>query len=74
MHNFERCIGVELLESLYQKSCELKAIYDHIHENKAMNPENKRLPQFEVYQGDLLEYDWWSTADLVIANSTCFDF
>lgn len=21
-----------------------------------------------------MEFDWWSTADLVIANSTCFDF
>jgi len=39
-----------------------------------MNPESKRLPSFEVYQGDLLVFDWWSTADLVIANSTCFDF
>jgi hypothetical protein len=27
-----------------------------------------------VVNGDLLEYDWWSEADLVIANSTCFDF
>jgi hypothetical protein len=32
------------------------------------------MPPFEVYQGDLLEFDWWSTADLVIANSTCFEF
>ncbi len=31
------------------------------------------MPQFEVYKGDLLEFDWWTNADLVLANSTCFD-
>ena len=28
---------------------------------------------FESYHGDLLEYDWWSEADFVLANSTCFE-
>jgi len=30
------------------------------------------MPKFEVHQGDMLELDW-SDADLVLANSTCFD-
>jgi hypothetical protein len=29
-------------------------------------------PQYEVHLGDMLELDW-SDADLVLANSTCFD-
>ena len=29
-------------------------------------------PSFEVHLGDMLEIDW-SDADLVLANSTCFD-
>ena len=35
--------------------------------------ENK--PKFEVYHGDILEENDldWSNADLVLANSTCFD-
>lgn len=27
-----------------------------------------------MYQGDLLNYDWWSETDIVLANSTCFEF
>jgi hypothetical protein len=81
MHEFDRCIGVELLENLFKKSVEMKSMYDsHVqqmknqHKAASINPENRRMPSFEVYQGDLLEFDWWSTADLVLANSTCFEF
>ncbi len=35
---------------------------------------SERSPKFEVFHGDLLEFDWWSQADVVLANSTCFDF
>ncbi len=31
-------------------------------------------PPFEVYHSDLLKFDWWSDSDLVLANSTCFDY
>lgn len=30
------------------------------------------FPEFEVHLGDMLELDW-SKADLILANSTCFD-
>ncbi len=33
MHEFDRCIGVELLENLYKKSLEMQDVYDiHIEE------------------------------------------
>jgi hypothetical protein len=28
MHEFDRCIGIELLDSLHQKSLEMKKVYD----------------------------------------------
>jgi hypothetical protein len=28
---------------------------------------------FEPFREDLLNYDWWTDADLVLANSTCFE-
>ena len=31
------------------------------------------LPKFETYHGNMLSDLDWSSADLVLANSTCFD-
>ena len=53
----------------------MKDVYDRYAETQASNPERAgQLPKFEVHHGDLLEYDWWSESDLVLANSTCFEF
>ncbi len=72
MHTFSKSIGVELLESLYSKSVEMKVLYDdHIKTNPS---KQENATSFEVIHGDLLEFDWWNQADLVLANSTCFDF
>lgn len=68
MHPFDKCIGIELLQSLFQKSVELKDTYE-----QNTNTDDSR-PTFEVFHGDLLEFDWWSNADIVLANSTCFEF
>lgn len=73
MHDFEECIGVELLENLHKKSLELKQLYDGAAQGHSFGL-SERSPKFTVDQGDLLEYDWWSKADLVLANSTCFEF
>jgi len=32
-----------------------------------------KFSEFKVYQGDMFEVVDWSDADLVLANSTCFD-
>ena len=56
----------------------MKHIYEETFLPQLNEKENKELfnydvpPSFEVYQGDMLEFDW-SMADIVLANSTCFD-
>jgi hypothetical protein len=52
----------------------MKSVYDNYTETVSANPETLQMPKFEVNHGDLLEFDWWSEADLVLANSTCFEF
>ena len=75
MHPFDKCIGVELLDCLFTKSVDMKAVYDRYIEGLSTSSENVvQMPKFEVNHGDLLTYDWWSNADLVLANSTCFEF
>lgn len=68
MHDFDRCLGIEILESLYKKSLELKEVFT-LTQNKLPSLKSK----FEVYHNDFLEFDWWSEADFVMANSTCYD-
>ena len=65
MHPFDNCLGIEMLDNLFQQSLLMKQEYE--------KTQNK--PKFEVYGGDMLDdkdLDW-SNADLVLANSTCFD-
>jgi len=69
IHPFERVVGIELLEDLYAESVKMKAIYDAV-----------KMPSqshFDVYMGDILQEEVngfdWSTADLILMNSACFD-
>ena len=53
---------------------ELKDLYyeiypQHIQEQKTGS---YTIPEMKFIHGDLTQYDW-SNADLVLANSTCFD-
>lgn len=78
MHQFDKCIGVELLESLHNKQADLKILYDsevkaNIGTKKLKDILNyQKAPEFEVNQGDLLEFNW-TNGDFVLANSTCFE-
>ena len=71
MHNFDRCIGIEILEGLYKQSEELKTVYE-----KQSGKNN-----FEVYHSDFIECDscpdWTEIGKdkqtLILANSTCFE-
>jgi hypothetical protein len=36
-----------------------------------MIPNEKTVP-IEIFQGDMLEVDWWSTADIIYTSSICF--
>ena len=79
MHQFERCWGIELLESLQNVSISLKGVYDNYVQT--VEPANyvsifgwapTAAPRFEVVQGDMFEIVWHD-ADMIFANSTCFN-
>ena len=78
LHEFDKCIGVELLDSLYKKSVEMKKSYEEEFVYGENSSKVKSLfgftnaPIFEVYKADILEFDW-SNADFVLINSTCFE-
>lgn len=79
MHQFERVWGIEILESLMTVSTSLKAEYDAYtaeadpaeYEAVFARPKSA-APRFDVVLGDILVEDW-SNADMVFANSTCFN-
>lgn len=78
MHSFNKCWGIEILESLQNVSLSMKGMYD---EYIASVPSNEyehtfgyplaRAPSFEVVLGDIFGHDWHD-ADLLFVNSTCF--
>lgn len=79
MHQFERCWGIEILESLQNVSIQLKAVYDNYI--STVEPETYQevfnwpptaAPRFEVVQGDMFVHEWHDS-DMVFANSTCFN-
>ena len=78
MHQFERCWGIEILESLVDVSINMKAAYDrYIAEVDSdeylelFGWPKEHAASFEVVNGDMFQIDW-SGADFVFANSTCF--
>ena len=73
VHDFDEVIGIEFLEGLYQKSLELKALYDDMYPKyiQEQGDDTRKVPEMKFIHGDLTLYDW-SNADLVFANSTCF--
>lgn len=78
MHRFDKCMGIELLDNLYEQSLLLKDEYDSYvkdnqDESQQKNAAESGIPSFEVHHGDMLKDLDWSGADLVLANSTCFD-
>ena len=61
----EKCIGIELLDGLYEKSLQLQKQYEL---RKAEGD-----PQLEFIKEDFMANTEWSEiADVVFANATCF--
>jgi SAM-dependent methyltransferase len=70
LHDFDKVIGIELLEGLCTASIDVVKKYD-----KEVRPSLKgrrRNQDIKMHRASFLEYDW-SDGDLVFANSTCFD-
>ena len=79
MHQFERCWGIEILESLQNVSLNLKAVYNQYIETVDAEDYEQMFgwllsgaPKFDVVLGDMFAIEWHQ-ADMVFANSTCFD-
>lgn len=78
---WRECVGVELLPGLVDAALELEERFreglPHIQKGvKGLQyrvPPAARSTPLRVEQGDVLEVDWWSTADVVFACSTCFE-
>jgi len=74
LHNFKRCSGIEILHSLYSASTEVLKKYQN--EFAPKGPDGKS-PAKDAVEVTLSHSDFrlkdFSDADLIFANSTCFD-
>ena len=70
LHRFDKCIGIEILENLYNLTTGIKLHWDD--NVKTTAPEDVQATEFEFHHADALELDW-KDADVVFINSTCFD-
>ncbi|GMH89849.1 hypothetical protein TrST_g9244 [Triparma strigata] len=67
--DFEKCVGIELMENLAKLADNIKAKYlEGNYSEKLYETVGKEV---QFYQADFLKFDW-SDGDLVFANSTCF--
>lgn len=76
LHPFERCVGVEILEGLFETSRLVKRAYDKIGKPALAEAAPDEAPaELEFYRGDATTFEAfdWSIADVCFANSTCFD-
>ncbi|CAG9328336.1 unnamed protein product [Blepharisma stoltei] len=66
LHNFQKCVGLELLHSLYDISLNMKEKYDEIiGRSEACHAE-------VIFENvDMFERGW-ADADFIFANSTCY--
>ena len=69
VHRFDRCVGVELLESLHGCAEELHARFDAL-----IAPRLRHVAEIALICGDITDPAScdWSDATLCFANSTCF--
>ena len=76
VYPFKKCIGIELLESLYKISEEHKKIYDDnikkqfLEYSELFTGINKPVP-ISFSWGDFLK-ETWNEPSIILANSTCF--
>ncbi|CAG9333248.1 unnamed protein product [Blepharisma stoltei] len=74
LHNFNRCVGIEILEGLYNVSVQQKQEYDNVFPEEVKNSPDlfSNKPEVEFYKNDMF-VQGWSDATVIFANSTCFD-
>jgi len=69
--NFSNCIGIELLEALYNLSAKLK---DKYREYSAEHIENIIIPEtFDFIYGNILEHEYdYENTSMILANCKTF--
>jgi SAM-dependent methyltransferase len=67
--DYDRCIGIEILQGLHTQAFNITERY-----NSSFRPllDASQRQHAAVYMGSFLEFDW-TDGDVVFANSTCFD-
>eukprot|EP00753_Platysulcus_tardus_P015823 PLAT5299.3.p1 GENE.PLAT5299.3~~PLAT5299.3.p1 ORF type:complete len:288 (+),score=119.82 PLAT5299.3:45-908(+) len=70
VEDFAHCIGIELLEGLYNASQDVLSLWEA--ETKPLLGLAGRRQHISFHRASFLDYDW-SVGDIVFANSTCFD-
>jgi len=68
---FKTCCGVELLNGLYESANETRR---SLLLNKELWRDENEDPSAVVsmFHANMLEHDWWSTADVIYTSSICF--
>jgi SAM-dependent methyltransferase len=70
LHDWDKCVGVELLEGLHGASLEILNRFNSDCQPKL--PEQLQNAEIRFERASFLDFDW-SDGDVVFANSTCFD-
>jgi|LauGreSuBDMM15SN_2_FD.fasta_scaffold59987_1 SAM-dependent methyltransferase len=73
LHNFDQCIGFEILEGLFSISLDMQAAYNTRGKSKLTDREFDTFCTF--LHADFLDVKAkdWRDGDVVFANSTCYD-
>lgn len=73
LHNFDQCIGFEILEGLFSVSLDMQASYNTRGKSKLTDREFDTFCTF--LHADFLDIKAkdWRDGDVVFANSTCYD-
>ena len=74
LHPFDACIGIEILEGLYDHSAALADTYrEYFPQLVTDNPESyQSIPDLQFIKGDLFETPMVNPS-VIFTNSTCFD-
>lgn len=71
LHDFDCCIGIEILENLTGVCAKVLNNWKRVVRHKCSR--SKFNIDIRFIHGDATCIDWWTDADVVFANSTCFD-
>mmetsp|Transcript_22136 Transcript_22136/g.41520 ORF Transcript_22136/g.41520 Transcript_22136/m.41520 type:complete len:322 (-) Transcript_22136:29-994(-) len=71
MHEFDKVIGIEILNGLHDISLELQAVWNETKASADVTSRTRNT-EIELIRGDAFKVDWHD-ADIAFVNSTCFD-